>query len=165
MVVFLNTTGDILNEEQQAAMERFVRHGGGFVGIHAAADTEYDWPWYGELVGARFKSHPAIQEAGIDVVDRAHPATRHLTPRWTRTDEWYDFQASPDTSVRRLLSLDQSTYQGATMVGAHPIAWCHDFDGGRSFYTACGHTKESYSDPMFVEHLRGAIRWVSHLAE
>lgn len=161
VVVFLNTTGDVLNDEQQAAMERFVRNGGGFVGVHAAADTEYGWPWYAGLVGAQFKSHPAVQEARIEVVDRDHPATRHLPETWTRTDEWYDFRALPEDGVRILMALDPASYQGSATEGLHPIAWCHEYDGGRAFYTACGHTTESYADPAFREHLLGAIRWAA----
>lgn len=165
VIVFLNTTGDILNDEQQAAMERHIRAGHGFVGIHSAADTEYDWPWYGRLVGAYFRSHPAIQPAEIDVLDREHPATRHLLARWTRTDEWYDFRSVPAEHVNILMNLDESTYQGGRMGDNHPIAWYHHFDGGRALYTAGGHTKESFSEPDFRQHLAGAIRWAAGVAE
>ena len=160
VVVFLNTTGDVLNDEQQGAMERFIKRGGGFVGVHAASDTEYDWSWYGGLVGAYFKCHPAIQPAQLNVIDRDHPATRSLTKVWYRTDEWYDFRAPP-VSVRRLIEIDESTYKGATMGKDHPMSWCHEYDGGRAFYTALGHTKGSYGEPDFVEHLRGAILWAA----
>jgi len=165
-IVFLSTTGDILDDAQQAAMESFIRAGGGFVGVHAAADTEYDWPWYGRLVGAYFKSHPAVQEAMILVSDRVHPATSHLPARWTRTDEWYDYTASPRGKVHVLMSLDEPSYQGAAMEGGrldHPIAWCHEFDGGRSFYTGLGHTSGSFAEPAFLEHLRGGILWAAGL--
>ena len=90
-VVFMSTTGDVLDSTQQAAFERYIRHGGGFVGVHSATDTEYDWPWYGQLVGAYFKRHPAIQEAKVSVVNHTHIATKCLPAVWTRTDEWYDF--------------------------------------------------------------------------
>lgn len=160
-IVFLNTTGDVLDLSQEAAMERCVKRGAGFVGIHAAADTEYDWPWYMHLVGAAFKTHPAIQRATINVVDASHPATSHLSPKWERRDEWYDFQSAPGAGVRRLLSLDEATYQGGTMGKDHPIAWCREEAGlGRSFYTAGGHTKQSYSEPDFVAHLKGGLEWV-----
>jgi type 1 glutamine amidotransferase len=161
VIVFLNTTGDILNDEQQAAMERHIRAGHGFVGIHSASDTEYDWPWYGRLVGAYFRSHPAIQTAEIDVINRDHPATRHLLARWTRTDEWYDFRSKPAEHVNILMNLDESTYEGGRMDGDHPIAWYHHFDGGRALYTAGGHTKESFSEPDFRQHLAGAILWAA----
>lgn len=161
VIVFLNTTGDILDDDQQGAMERFIRAGNGFVGVHSAADTEYGWPWYGSLVGAFFRSHPPTQPAEIDVVDRDHPATRHLAERWARTDEWYDFRTRPADTVRVLMNLDESTYQGGRMGDDHPIAWCHEFDGGRAFYTAGGHTRESFAEPDFRRHLLGAVRWAA----
>jgi len=160
VVVWLSTTGDVLDDAQQAAFERFVRAGGGYVGVHSTSDTEYDWPWYGELAGAYFASHPAIQVATIHVEDRAHPATMHLAETWERTDEWYNFRASPRGSVHVLMSLDEGTYSGGTM-GDHPIAWAHEFDGGRAFYTALGHTSESFSEPAFEQHLAGAIDWAA----
>jgi type 1 glutamine amidotransferase len=163
-VVFLNTTGDVLGPRQQAAFKSFIRHGGGWVGVHSAADTEYDWPFYGRLLGAYFESHPAIQQAAIDVTDRAHPSTRHLPARWTRTDEWYSFRSNPRGSVHVLATLDESTYSGGTMGADHPIAWCHPFRGGRAFYTAGGHTIESYSEPDFRRHLLGGILWAAGLA-
>lgn len=161
VIVFLSTTGDILSDEQQGAMERWVRAGNGFVGIHAAADTEYDWPWYAGLVGAQFRSHPPIQPAEIDVIDRDHPSTRHLLARWARTDEWYDYRTLPAESVRILMTLDQTTYTGAVMEGEHSIAWCHAYDGGRAFYTGGGHTKESFAEPDFRKHLLGGIQWAA----
>ena len=161
VVVFLSTTGNVLNAKQQSAFERWTRDGGGFVGIHAAADTEYDWPFYGELVGAYFESHPAIQEATVKVADRDHPSTRHLPERWTRTDEWYDYQANPRGKVHVLAALDESTYDGATMGADHPISWCQHYEGGRSWYTGAGHTKESYSAPAYRQHLLGGIRWAA----
>jgi type 1 glutamine amidotransferase len=156
-VVFLNTTGDVLDEAQQQAFERYVRRGGGFVGVHSATDTEYDWPWYGRLVGAWFAGHPRIQDAVVVVQNRKHPATRHLPARWQRRDEWYNFRAQPK-GVTVLASLDIDSYEGSTM-DPHPIAWCHEFDGGRAFYTEGGHTKASYSDPAFRQHLVGGIFW------
>jgi cytochrome c len=162
-VVFLSTTGDVLNNAQQAAFERYIQDGGGFVGIHAAADTEYDWPFYGRLVGAYFKSHPAIQQATVKVADRLHPSTSHLPERWVRTDEWYDYRTNPRGNVHVLATLDESTYTGENMnTGAdHPIAWCHGFEGGRSWYTGGGHTQESFGEPAFQRHLLGGIRWAA----
>jgi type 1 glutamine amidotransferase len=163
VVVFLSTTGDVLDEAQQAAFERFIRAGNGFVGIHAAADTEYDWPWYGELVGAYFKAHPEIQPASIIVEDQTHPSTAHLPSTWQRTDEWYGFRANPRDAVHVLLRLDETSYSaGDGAMGAdHPIAWYHDHDGGRAFYTALGHTDQSYSDELFLSHLAGALTWAA----
>ncbi|MFB7598578.1 ThuA domain-containing protein [Streptomyces sp. NPDC056160] len=164
-VVFLSTTGDVLDARQQKAFEQYIRHGGGYVGIHAGADTEYDWAFYGGLVGAWFKSHPAIQPARVNVEDRAHPATSHLPGTWNRTDEWYDYRSDPREKVHVLASLDESSYTGATMNGDHPIAWCQSYRGGRSFYTGGGHTKESYADPAFRAHLLGGIRYATGAAQ
>lgn len=158
-VVFLSTTGDVLDAAQQAAFERYIGAGGGYVGVHAAADTEYDWPFYGGLAGAYFQSHPAIQPATVRVEDRAHPATAHLAPAWDRTDEWYNYRTNPRDRARVLATLDESTYTGGTMGGDHPIAWCQEYRGGRAFYTGGGHTKESYADPAFRTHLLGGIRY------
>ncbi|WP_425556788.1 ThuA domain-containing protein [Dactylosporangium darangshiense] len=160
VVVWLSTTGDVLDAEQQAAFQRYIEHGGGYAGVHAASDTEYDWPWYGELMGAWFTSHPAQQQATIKVEDPAHPSTKDLPARWSRFDEWYNFRTNPRGKVHVLASLDESSYTpGTGAMGAdHPFAWCHDYDGGRSWYTGAGHTQESYSDPLFLSHLLGGIQ-------
>jgi type 1 glutamine amidotransferase len=160
-VVFLSTSGDVFTPRQQRAFRSYIRHGGGWVGIHSAADTEYEWPFYGRLLGAYFQSHPAIQPATIDVVDRTHPSTRSLPARWTRTDEWYDFRSNPRGAVHVLATLDESSYSGGTMGPDHPIAWCHPFKRGRSWYTAGGHTSDSYSEPTFRRHLLGGILWAA----
>ncbi len=165
VVVFLNTTGDVLDLSQEAAFKRFIRAGRGFVGVHAAADTEYDWPWYGGLVGAYFLSHPPVQDALVKVVDSTHPSTRHLPGSWRRTDEWYDYRSSPTERVGVLLTLDESTYEGGRMGDDHPIAWSHLYDGGRAFYTGGGHTKESFSEDAFAAHLLGAIRWAAGIED
>jgi len=162
-VVFLNTTGDVLDEAQQHAFEAYVRGGGGYVGVHAAADTEYGWPFYGELVGAWFASHPMVQPARIVVQDRRHPATADLDATWVRTDEWYNFRVNPRGRVHVLLSLDESTYSGGTMGADHPIAWCRTIGAGRSFYTGGGHTPESYGEPAFRAHLLGGVRYAAGL--
>lgn len=159
-VVFLSTTGNVLDDEQQAAFERYVRAGGGYVGVHAASDTEYEWPWYEKLVGAYFLGHPAIQDAMIRVLDREHISTNMLPGDWPRRDEWYNFRAKPG-HVHVLANLDETTYQGGTMNNDHPIAWCHEFDGGRAFYTAGGHTEESFAEDLFLRHLAGGIYWAS----
>lgn len=161
-VVFCNTTQDVLNDAQQEAFQRFIRKGRGFVGIHAASDTEYGWPWYGQLVGAYFKSHPRIQQATIKVVDREHQSCSHLGDEWVRTDEWYCFKAQPLPDRRILLRLDTNSYEGSTMGGNHPIAWYGEFAGGRSFYTGGGHTKESYFEPDFRRHVLGGLYWTMH---
>jgi cytochrome c len=158
-VVFLMTTGDVLDEAQQAAFERYIRAGNGYAGVHSASDTEYHWPWYGELVGAYFSSHPAIQQARIQIEDGAHPSTAGLPSPWTRTDEWYSFRTNPRAQVHVLATLDESSYQGGTMGADHPIAWYHDYDGGRAWYTAGGHTSASYAEPEFLQHLLGGLRY------
>jgi glucose/arabinose dehydrogenase/type 1 glutamine amidotransferase len=160
-VVFLSTTGDVLDAEQQKAFENYVAAGGGYMGVHAAADTEYDWAFYGGLVGAYFASHPHIQPATVRVEDHTHPSTGHLDEAWERTDEWYNYRTNPRAQARVLATLDETSYQGGTMKGDHPIAWCQTYQGGRSFYTGGGHTKESYAEPAFRTHLLGGLRYAT----
>ncbi|MBP2325019.1 PKD repeat protein/glucose/arabinose dehydrogenase [Kibdelosporangium banguiense] len=158
VVIFLSTTGDVLDDTQQASFERYVRAGGGYAGVHAASDTEYGWAWYGSLVGAYFKQHPAPQQATVKVEDPAHPSTQGLPTLWSRTDEWYDYQTNPRSKVHVLAELDEKSYTGGTMGSDHPITWCQDYDGGRSWYTGLGHTKESYTEPNFLHQLLGGIQ-------
>ncbi|MFG1659152.1 ThuA domain-containing protein [Micromonospora chersina] len=160
-VVFLNTTGDVLDATQQTAFESYIGAGGGYVGVHAAADTEYDWPFYGNLVGAWFASHPAIQAANVKVEDRAHAATAHLPQTWNRTDEWYNYRTNARSTAHVLATLDESSYSGGSMGGDHPHAWCKAYAGGRSFYTGGGHTQASYAEPAFRAHLLGGIRYAA----
>ncbi len=160
-IIFLSTTGDVLNADQQAAFEQYIQSGGGYVGIHAASDTEYNWPWYGQLVGAYFDSHPSNQTATIKVADRIHPSTKNLPEYWERFDEWYNYRENPRGNVHVLATLDENTYSGGNMGYDHPIAWMHDFDGGRAWYTGGGHTEASYSEPLFLEHLLGGILYAS----
>ena len=162
-VVFLSTSGDVLDADGEAALRDFVASGGGWLGIHAASDTEHGWPWYGDLVGAYFESHPAIQEGTVRVADADHPATRDVPAAWVRTDEWYSFGAPPPAAVRVLLRLDASTVDGTTMGDDHPLAWAHAVGDGRALYTALGHTAESYAEPLFLSHLDGALCWVARL--
>ncbi|HET9052566.1 MAG TPA: ThuA domain-containing protein, partial [Cyclobacteriaceae bacterium] len=157
-VVFLSTTQNVLNADQQVAFERYIQAGGGYVGIHAAADTEYDWPWYNRLVGAYFLSHPANQQATINVTDTTHLSTKSLPAQWVRTDEWYNYK-SIYAGINVLAELDEKTYEGGANGAHHPIAWYHEFDGGRSFYTGGGHTAESFREPLFLQHLLGGIRY------
>jgi type 1 glutamine amidotransferase len=161
VVVFLNTTGDVLGPNGQAALRTFVEDGGGFVGVHSATDTEYDWPWYGRLVGAYFKRHPRVQTATVRVEDAVHPSTAMLPAEWVRRDEWYDFRSNPRDSARVLLTLEESTYEGGTMGADHPIAWCRSMGRGRSWYTAGGHTHAAYRDSLFRRHLLGGLRWAA----
>jgi len=158
-VVWVSTSGNVLNDDEQAAFENYIRAGGGYAGIHAASDTEYDWPWYGELVGAYFERHPDIQYAVQAVEDATHPSTSMLPSSWARVDEWYDYNRNPRADVTVLLTLDESSYSGGTMGADHPSAWYHEFDGGRSWYTGGGHTEESYLEADFGIHLIGGLRY------
>jgi PKD repeat protein len=186
VVVWLSTTGDVLNDDQQAAFERYIQAGGGYVGIHSAADTEYTWPWYGQLVGGYFRNHPnGTPTATIDVEDGTHHSTGHLPARWTRVDEWYNYQSPVNpsingggddystrntTGIHVLLKMDESTYNEADgsdgVDDDHPISWCHRFDGGRAWYTGLGHTEASFVEPEFLEHILGGLEIASgHVAD
>jgi type 1 glutamine amidotransferase len=157
-VIFLCPTLKVLGTEQELAFQDYIEHGGGFVGIHSATDCEYDWPWYGKLVGAYFKSHPAQQEAKLIIVDKNHPSTEGMPDTWVRKDEWYNFKyLNPDVTV--LIKIDETSYKGGENGDNHPMAWYHEYDGGRAFYTELGHTDESYSDPVYLKHLLGGIQW------
>lgn len=160
-VVWVLTSGDVLDTDEQAAFENYIRSGGGYAGIHAASDTEYEWPWYGALVGAYFNSHPEIQVATQIVENGSHPSTAHLNLTWTRTDEWYDYSTNPRARVNVLLRLDEDSYSGGQMGNDHPSAWYHDYDGGRSWYTGGGHTSASYTEPDFRTHLLGGLRYAA----
>ena len=178
-VVFLSTTGDVLDDAQQDAFESYIQSGGGYVGIHAAADTEYTWGWYGQMLGGYFKNHPpGTPTASVDIEDTDEPSTETVPVRWTRTDEWYNYQ-SPDnpsvggggadysprlSDVHVLATVDETTYdEQDDSAGAddHPIAWCGDFDGGHMWYTGMGHTQGSFAEPDFREHLLGGLQTVT----
>ncbi len=164
-VVFLSTTGDVLTGNQETAFERYIQSGGGYVGVHAAADTEYDWGWYGRLVGGYFLDHPGINDTfknvqpGVLLVkDASNDATKHLPQQWPRTDEFYSYKKlNPDNKV--LLTIDETSYNGGHKMGDHPMAWYKDFDGGRSFYTALGHTENSFTEDNYLKHLLGGIQY------
>jgi uncharacterized protein len=160
-VVFLHTTGTLFNDAQRSAFERYIRRGGGYAGIHSASDTEYQWPWYDRLLGTHFLSHPPISQATLRVADRTHPSTSMLPEKWIRTDEWYNFRTNPRKNVHVLITLDETTYKGGKMGQDHPIAWYHQFDGGRAWYTGLGHTSESFHEPLFLEHLWGGILYAA----
>jgi len=156
LVIFLNTTGDILNDEQQKNFESFIKNGGSFMGIHSAANTEFDWPWYGKLIGAYFLNHPEKSKAEVIKIDQNHQSCSHLPERWLRYDEWYNYKSiNPDINI--LLQLDENTYHGGENGSIHPIAWYHEYEGSRIFYTGMGHTNKSYSEPDFKKHLLGGI--------
>ena len=180
VVIWLCTTGDVLNATQQAAFERYIQAGGGYAGIHSASDTEYDWPWYGGLVGAYFRDHPGVpgvnqqfQVASMDVEDRHTAATKRLPKRWTREEEWYNFRSNPRDQVHVLTSVDESTYDprgysvpgGSPPMGDHPISWCQSYDGGRAFYTALGHKGSYWDEPLLQAHVLGGIEMAAGKAK
>jgi uncharacterized protein len=156
LVIFLNTTGNVLNEDEEQAFKNYINKGGSFMGIHSATDTEYEWSWFGDLVGAYFLNHPKQSSATIKREVKRHKSTKHLPKTWSRYDEWYNFK-SINKNIKVLLTLDESSYEGGTNGAYHPIAWYHEFDGGRSFYTGLGHTIESYSEPEFRRHILGGV--------
>ncbi len=158
-VIFLNTTGNVLNHVQQADFKRYIQSGGGYVGVHAASDCEYHWPWYGQLVGAYFDDHPRPQEAKLVIHKDSHfPVTDSLPQPWKRKDEWYNFRKMPK-DVNVLVSIDENSYEGGTNGAEHPMVWYHHFDGGRSFYMELGHTPESYSEKPFLQLLWAGIKY------
>ncbi|MER6536936.1 ThuA domain-containing protein [Streptomyces sp. 900105755] len=164
-VVFLSTSGEILTPAGRARLAAHIEAGGGFAGVHAAACTEDDWPYYGELLGARFERHPAYQPGRVLVEDHDHPATRHLPAVWDFTDEWYDFRDNPRGRVRVLLRADETSYEGGGMGEDHPLAWCREQGAGRVFYTALGHAPEAYRDSGFLAHLYGGVAWAARLVQ
>ena len=164
-IIFMNTNGDVLAREGEAALEAYIQQGGGFVGVHSAAATEYDWAWYGGLVGAYFDNHPVPQEASLMISDPLHPSTKHLPVAWNHFDEWYNYRSNPRGKVHVLATLDEGSYEGGEMGHDHPIAWAHTYDGGRAWYTGLGHTLEAYEAVWFQQHLLGGIEWAAGMAE
>lgn len=165
-VLFLNTTSEVLDDSQQTAFEDYIRGGGGWVGVHSAADTEYAWPFYGELLGgAWFLTHPAIQAATLRTEDGTHPSTQHYPASFSMIDEWYSFQVNPRDAVKVLLTIDEASYDpGNGAMGDHPVAWYRVLDDGRAWYTNLGHRSETYADPFFARHLLGGIVWAAGAA-
>lgn len=154
VLVFLSPTGDVLNETEQHFLKSFVENGGAFIGIHAATNCEYDFDWYCDsLVCAKFESHRAVKSLVVDVIDKNHPSTRHIDEPWNRIDEWYIYDREID-NVMVLLEIEDDD-------GRRPIAWCKKIQNGRSFYTGGGHTKESFSEPAFLKHIKGGIEWAA----
>lgn len=158
VVVFASTTGDVLDADQQAALEGFIGRGGGFVGVHAAADTEYGWPWYGQLVGAWFKAHPpGLQDTQVQPESDGRA---HGTP-WPIRDELYNYRDNPRGRVQVVATVDERRYEGGSMGADHPITWCHRFGGGRSWYTGLGHDEAVYRNPKFLAQLRQGVRYAA----
>ncbi|HZW41282.1 MAG TPA: ThuA domain-containing protein [Agromyces sp.] len=155
----------LLNDTELAAFQGYIRGGGGYVGLHAATDSMHTVPWYSELTGggARFRNHPAQQTATMRVENPTHPSTTMLPTEWVRFDEWYNFTTNPRGDVQVLITLDESTYAGGSMGADHPIAWCKNFEGGRSWYEGAGHVDASWTDPLFLSHVLGGIEWTAGL--
>ena len=167
-IVFLNTTTPatpttpLLDDTGKAALEAYIRGGGGFVGIHAATDAEYGWAFYHELLGATFLNHGPAVESMLRIEDATHPAMRALPDPWARYDEWYNFTVNPRPTAHVLLTLDEATYpDNPSPMGDHPIAWCKTVGDGRSFYTGLGHTAAAFNDPLVLRHLLGGILYAS----
>lgn len=161
VVVFLNNSGKILGDSGRENLKQFIRRGGGFVGVHGASTCETDWPWYGQLVGARFKDHPVLQQGTVKVIDKSHLSTKHLPDEWVREDEWYNFYPDISQNIHVLAIMDESSYEGGTNGPDHPFSWYQEFEGGRSWYTAGGHKKEHYQDSLFVKHILGGILYAA----
>lgn len=171
VIVFLLTTGDILNDVQQKSFEKFIQSGKGFVAVHTGTDTEYKWEWYGQLVGAYFIGHPPTQEVKLIIEDQTHPSTKHFgTKQMVWKDEFYSFNQNPRAEVKVLISIDESTFSISNeaflkeenlKMGDHPLVWCREFDGGRSFHTGLGHIPKLYKNPLMINHLVGGIKWAA----
>ena len=157
-VVFLCTTGNVLTDDQQKAFEQFIRKGGGYMGLHSSADTEYDWEWFGGLNGAYFKSHPKQQEAIFNIVDDKNISTAHLPKVWKRFDELYNFKWI-GTDLNVVITIDENSYKGGANGEDHPMAWYHEYDGGRGYYTALGHDNKSWEDPLYLQHVLGGLKY------
>jgi len=170
-ILFLNTSGDIFNAEEQKVMERFIKSGKGFVGIHSASDTEYEWDWYTKMVGRMFHIHPAVQTAKMKILDPKFPGLQGFADGKLWTEEWYEFGPEKVTDLTYILGVDEETYnpkadwgaraKGVGMGKVHPLAWYHNYDGGRAFYTALGHLPTNFSEPAFLDHLYAGIFWAA----
>jgi len=160
-VIFYNTSGNILDRNQKEALQEFIRSGKGFSGIHGASNTEYEWEWYGRLIGAFFDEHPKIQPATIKVINNGHISTIHLPDNWIHEDEWYNFRNPDWSGLNVLMVVDESTFSGGKHGDFHPISWYHRFDGGRSWYTALGHDAESFKNPFFAKYILGGILYAA----
>jgi uncharacterized protein len=173
VVVFLSTTRDTLDDSAQTALRQYVRGGGGFVGIHNAFGTEYNWSWYeGLLGGANYYDHGPNQSGTIRSLSRNDVSTKDLPRRWTFVDEWYNLVPYP-SHVRVLAEVDESTLARGVRGSMghpghgdhHPVAWCQYYDGGRSWVTTLGHDASAFASPpttegaaYFQELIVGGIR-------
>ncbi|KAI1174418.1 carboxylesterase-like protein [Nemania sp. FL0916] len=162
-IVFLSTSGEFLTKEQLHGLKTYINNGGGFVGIHCASSAMRSEPWYGELVGAYFTNHPEPQHSVVRVENKDHVIVSAFQEEFKWFDEWYNFTWNPRDKVTVLLSTDESLYDGGEMGSDHPLAWCREFDGGRTFYTALGHFDAAFQDESFMTHVLNGIRWAAGL--
>lgn len=168
-VVFLTGGGDVLDPEQEAGLEAYMEAGGGFLGIHDAARTEPYSDWFTGLVGARpaADSPTAVQRATVEIGDRQHPATKNLPLEWKRPDKWLNWKDNPSGDVHTVARVRELTYSPGKSANGwdHPVSWCRDYDGGRSFYTAMGGTAAGFAETDFRDHLRGALAWTNRISQ
>ncbi len=181
VVIFLSTTADIFDDNEQLVFEKYIKSGKGYVGIHAASDTEYEWEWYTRLVGRMFHIHPIQQTAKLNIINHNFPGLEHFPDTLLWTDEWYEFGEEKVSKLNYLVTVDETTFDpnvtwknrdpdangvmidrvGKGMGKFHPISWYHEFDGGRSFYTGLGHIKRVYKNQWFLDHLYGGIYYAA----
>ncbi len=170
VVIFSNTNNDVFDtEKQKVAFMRYIQAGGGFMGIHSASGTERNWKWFKLMLGATFLRHPPFQRFAVYVFDKKHPAAKDLPAKWETDDECYFFKEF-NVGVNVLLVSDISNIKESddgknvkpdVFGNRYPAAWCHEFDGGKSWYTALGHSKEDYSNPVYLAHIIDGLKWVT----
>jgi type 1 glutamine amidotransferase len=166
-LVFSSSNNEAFSADaQRDAFKRYIKSGGGFVGIHSATGSERNWPYFWAVVGGKFLRHPKMQKFTVRVKDRAHPSTKDLPATFEWEDEcYYNEKLNPDirvllvTDPAKLDDPDKGDYPGDRFGDSLPLAWYHTYDGGRQFYTALGHKKEHYSDPILTRHILGGILW------
>jgi TonB family protein len=163
VIIFLNTSGNILDESGKKAFRKYIENKGGFVGIHNAVDTERNWDWYRELIGTYYDGSEEVelQKAIVRVTEKNHPSTRDLPYQWEVEDEWHLFANKLADNIKVLAVVDDVKPQEGEEVEYRPFCWYHDFDGGRCWYTAGGHRNENYSDPLFMKHILGGIKYAA----
>jgi len=161
VIIFLCTSGNILDANEETALRKFIENKGGLVGIHSATDTEYDWDWYSELIGTHNKGKEEIHKAVVRIVDKDHPSTKDLPYTWEVEDEWCTFANKLADNIKVLAIVDEIVFEGQEKVLFNPYCWYHEFDGGRAWFTVGGHKTENYSDPLFMKHILGGIKYAA----
>jgi large repetitive protein len=176
-VVFNYTSGMVFdNQAQRDGFQSYIQDGGAFVGLHYTAwasggGTLLDnWDWYHDLVGAKSVNHPenpAVFNADVVLPNTEHPLVDGLPERHQRADEWYDWVVNPANDVRVLVEVDTDTYaSGQSRNGTlHPMTWCQDYDGGRSWFTSLGHAGGMWSEDYMQTMLRNGLEYATGLVE